>query len=74
MKRLNLILFILGCALFVGLVWTIGAKELWHEFVSLGWVLIPFVLCEGAAEMIHTLGWRHCLMGRGRSLPLGAGK
>ncbi|HXT11303.1 MAG TPA: flippase-like domain-containing protein [Candidatus Angelobacter sp.] len=67
MKRLNVILFLLGCGLFVGLVWTIGPKELWHEFLSLGWGLVPFIIFEGVAEMIHTLGWRHCLMGRARS-------
>ncbi len=70
MKRIDTILFALGCALFVVLVWSIGPKELWHELSSLGWGLIPFVMAESAAEVIHTLGWRRCLTGAARSTPL----
>ncbi len=68
MKWINAVLLLLGCTLFAGLVWGIGAKELWHELNSLGWGLIPFMAGEGIAEMIHTLGWRHCLAGPARSL------
>src|SRR5580698_1324516 len=35
----------------------------------LGWGLIPLILGEGVAEMIHTFGWRQCLSGPLRSLP-----
>jgi len=70
MKRLDTILFALGCALFVALVWHIGARELCHELVSLGWGLVPFIVAEGLAEFIHTVGWRHCFTGRARSVPL----
>ena len=69
MKRIEVILFGLGCALLVGLVWTIGPKELWHELRSLGWGLLAFFAAEGLAEAIHTLGWRHCLPKNLRSLP-----
>ncbi len=69
MRLVNIILLVLGTALLAGLVWTIGARELWRELNSLGWGLIPFVLGEGVAEMIHTVGWRHCLTGAARSLP-----
>jgi len=41
---------------------------LWHELTLLGWGLFPLILGEGVAEMIHTLGWRHCLSGKLRSL------
>lgn len=68
MKLINTILLFLGTALLVGLVWTIGPAELWRELSTLGWGLIPFVLGEGTAEMIHTLGWRHCLSGPARSI------
>jgi hypothetical protein len=70
MKRLHAILFILGAAFLVGLVWTIGPGELGGELKSLGWGLLPFVFGEGFAEMIHTVGWRRCLSGPLRSLPL----
>jgi uncharacterized membrane protein YbhN (UPF0104 family) len=68
MKVLNTILLALGTALLAGLLWRIGPRELWHELSSLGWGLIPFMLCEGIAEMIHTFGWRRCFSGNLRNL------
>ena len=68
MKKLNVILLLLGIVFLVFLVWTIGARELWRELNSLGWGLFPFILGEGVSEMIHTLGWRHCLNPPYRSL------
>lgn len=68
MKVLNAILLTLGTALLAVLVWRIGPKELWRELSSLGWGLIPFMLCEGISEMIHTFGWRRCFNGNLRSV------
>lgn len=68
MRAINLILLILGTTLLAALVLSIGAGELWSELRSLGWGLIPFLLVEGIAEMIHSLGWRHCLIGNARSI------
>ncbi len=68
MKKLNVILLVLGIVFLAFLVWTIGAQELWRELKSLGWGLFPFILGEGISEMIHTLGWRHCLNPPYRSL------
>lgn len=68
MRLFNTVLLLLGTALLVGLLWTIGPRELLHELGALGWGLIPFVLGEGTAEMIHTLGWRRCLSGPARSI------
>lgn len=70
MKRIETILFLLGCALFVGLVWSIGPAELWRQLTLLKWGIIPFILAEGASEAIHTVGWRYCLSGSLRRLPL----
>src|SRR6478736_5221681 len=69
MKKLNLILLCLGVGFLAWLVCGIGAGELWRELRRLGWGLLPFILGEGAAEMIHTLGWRRCLSGPYRLLP-----
>lgn len=69
MKKLQTILFALGVAFFSYLLWRIGVRELWRELVTLGWGLIPILLGEGIAEMIHTVGWRRCLSGPLRSLP-----
>ena len=69
MKKLHAVLLTLGIGCFIYLLVRMGARELWRELTLLGWWLIPLVLCEGVAEMIHTLGWRHCLSGPLRSLP-----
>lgn len=68
MKVLNAILLTLGSALLAGLLWSIGPRELWRELSSLGWGLIPFMMCEGISEMIHTFGWRRCFNGNLRSV------
>jgi uncharacterized protein (TIRG00374 family) len=70
MNRLNAILLILGVVFLICLVWTIGFGELWHQLTSLGWGLIPLILIEGVADLAHTVGWRRCLSGPYRSLPL----
>ncbi len=69
MKRFHAILMTLGLALLSYLVWKVGPGELWRELSFLGWGVVPLVLGEGLAEMIHTVGWRHCLSGPHRSLP-----
>lgn len=68
MKKLQTLLLLLGVVFLAALIFKVGIGELWHELGMLGWGLIPFVLGEGVAEMIHTLGWRHCLSGPLRSL------
>ncbi|HWI58448.1 MAG TPA: lysylphosphatidylglycerol synthase domain-containing protein [Bacillota bacterium] len=70
MKKLHGVLLLLGLAFLAYLLWRIGLGELGHELGSLGWGLIPLILSEGAAELIHTAGWRHCLSGSLRSVPL----
>lgn len=69
MKKFHTILLVLGVAFLAYLVWKVGVRELWQELGLLGWGLIPIVLGEGVAEMIHTVGWRYCLSGPLRSLP-----
>ena len=68
MKSLHTALLILGVGLLPYLVWRTGLGVLWRELASLGWGLLPFILSEGAGEIMHTLGWRHCLSGPHRSL------
>jgi uncharacterized protein (TIRG00374 family) len=70
MKNLHAILLVLGLVFLTYLVSTIGVGELWHELTSLGWGLIPLILIEGVADLVHTMGWRRCLSGPHRSLPL----
>ena len=68
MKKLNFILLLAGILFLAVLVSKIGAGELWRELGLLGWGLIPFMLGEGIAEMIHTVGWRYCLAEPYRSI------
>src|SRR5689334_10025131 len=70
MKRIETILFVLGCVLFTGLVWSIGVGELWRQLTSLGWRIFPFILAEGLGEALHTVAWRHCLPKNLKSVPL----
>jgi uncharacterized protein (TIRG00374 family) len=68
-KPFHFFLLAFGAAFLAYLVWKIGPREIWGEFKSLGWGLIPLVMAEGIAEMVHTLGWRHCMNEPYRSLP-----
>jgi hypothetical protein len=68
MKKLNAILLFAGILFLGGLIYKIGVGQLWRELGLLGWGLIPFILGEGIAEMIHTVGWRYCLAEPYRSL------
>ncbi|HTR42387.1 MAG TPA: lysylphosphatidylglycerol synthase domain-containing protein [Pseudomonadales bacterium] len=68
MKKLNIILLFAGILFLGGLIFNVGASQLWQELGLLGWGLIPFVLGEGIAEMIHTVGWRYCLAEPYRSI------
>lgn len=61
MKKFNLFLLVAGVLFFGVLIGHIGAGGLWRELRLLGWGLFLFALGEGVAEMIHTIGWRHCL-------------
>ena len=70
MKKLNVLLLLLGSAFLGYLVWTIGPGELSRQVSSLGWGLIPLILCEGVAEFIHAAGWRYCLSGSDRSISI----
>jgi uncharacterized protein (TIRG00374 family) len=67
-KPFHFVLLAVGAAFLAYLIWKIGPREIWGEFTSLGWGLIPLVMAEGIAEMIHTLGWRHCMNEPYRSL------
>ncbi len=70
MKTLNRTLLLLGLAFLAYLIWKVGPDELWHEFGALGWGVIPMIMCEGVANLVHTIGWRHCLHGSSPNVPL----
>jgi hypothetical protein len=68
MKKFDLFLFAAGLLFLGALLGHIGIGELCRELRLLGSGLFPFILGEGTAEMIHTVGWRYCLAQPYRSL------
>ncbi len=70
MKKFNLILLFLGSALMAYLVWRVGPGKLATEVRAVGWVAIPLILAEGAANLAHTIGWRYCISRSGSPVRL----
>ncbi len=68
MKKFHTVSIVLGIFLLGALIWQIGPGRLWRELGLLGWGLVPIILIEGLADVFHTIGWRHCLVGQQRSL------
>jgi hypothetical protein len=69
MKFFRVLILAAGIPFFCFLIYTIGPRVLWHEFTVLGWALAPLILLEGAANVFHTQGFRHCLSTPPKSLP-----
>jgi len=61
MKRLNTILLALGLVFLTYLVWKVGPGELRQQISALGWGVTLLILAEGAANVAHTVAWRHCI-------------
>jgi len=62
MKRVNLALLVLGLGSLVYMVVKVGPGELLQQVRALGWWgIILLIVSEGAANVAHTIGWRHCL-------------
>jgi len=70
MKRLNTFLLCLGLAFLLWLVWKVRPGQLWRELSILGWGVIPLILSEGVANLLHAAGWRHCIAGPARRIGL----
>jgi hypothetical protein len=70
MKRLNTFLLCLGVVFLLWLVWKVEPGKLWRELSALGWGVVPLILSEGLANLLHTAGWRHCIGGGARGIPL----
>src|SRR6185436_18709106 len=70
MKRLNIVLLGLGLGSLVYMVRKVGPGELLHQVGALGWGIMLLILSEGAANVAHTIAWRHCLAKPQGDLPL----
>jgi hypothetical protein len=69
MKKFHIGSLVLGVALLIVLIWQIGPEALRRDLLLLGWGMVPFVLIEGVAFVLHTVAWRYCLADAHRSLP-----
>jgi len=67
-NRWHVALLLLGLAFLVWLIGNIGLGEVWRQLTALGWGIVPLLLGEGLAELIHTMGWRRCLSAAHRKL------
>jgi uncharacterized protein (TIRG00374 family) len=61
MKKLNIALLSLGLGFLAYLVWRVGPVDLARQVLGIGWGVIPLILTEGAANLAHTVAWRHCI-------------
>jgi uncharacterized membrane protein YbhN (UPF0104 family) len=61
MRKLNIALLFLGLAFLGCLVSRLGPADLADQVLRIGWGIIPLILCEGAANLAHTMGWQHCI-------------
>ena len=59
----------MGAILLVVMISNIGIDSLWHNFLLLGWGIIPVIFLEGLGYIFHTFAWRHCLSEPYRSMP-----
>ncbi|MBI3270757.1 MAG: flippase-like domain-containing protein [Planctomycetes bacterium] len=70
MKLFHRLMIVVGIALFAGLLWECGPEELLKAMRGLGWMLVPFVLLEGVADVFHSLGTRLSFRRAHRTIPL----
>jgi uncharacterized protein (TIRG00374 family) len=61
MRRLQLVLLLVGVALFIVLIRRVGLGAILSGLESLGWSFLGIFLIELAIDALHTEGWRWCL-------------
>jgi len=61
MKKLHMAAVGLGLAFLIALILKVGAGRLWQELGVLGWGVVPLIVSEGLANLMHAVGWRQCL-------------
>jgi hypothetical protein len=66
LKRLNIVLLLLGVGSLVWMVQSVGPAKLWNDFGTLGWGVAVVVLLEATGDLFHTQAWRCALAAAGR--------
>ena len=70
MRLLSRVLLLFGLGFLLWLICSVGPGELLSQLRVLGSGIVPIILSEGLANLAHTLGWRECLPGNSRKVPL----
>lgn len=68
MRRLQLILLVVGVALFVVVVRSVGIAAILDGIRHIGWGFVPIVAIEIAIDALHAEGWRYCLPAEARTV------
>jgi len=69
MSKFHTINILLGGVLLIVMLWTIQPLELWRDPGGLCGRLLAFILIDGVAGVLFTIGWRKCLSSPHRELP-----
>lgn len=69
MKKFNLVMLVVGLAVFAWLVRDAGLDEMWSNARAVGLGVVPFVLVEALSEVFHTLGMRFSFRREHRNIP-----
>jgi len=54
------VFFLAGLALLCGMVWQVGITDLLTSFRAVGLWIVPWILLESIAVVLHTAGWAAC--------------
>ena len=66
MRRLQLALLLIGVGLFVFVLQKVGLATVGRGLLLLGWAFPLIVAVEILIDVLHTEGWRHCLLPEAR--------
>ncbi len=69
MKKFNLLMLVVGLAVFAWIVRDAGLEEMWANARAVGLGIVPFVLVEALSEVFHTLGMRFSFRREHRTVP-----
>ncbi len=61
MRRIHVIVILLGLGLFTVLIARIGVDALVRDAAGVGWWFVPIIVLSGVEHWMHAMGWRLCM-------------
>ncbi|MCP4251818.1 MAG: flippase-like domain-containing protein [Candidatus Scalindua sp.] len=58
-KRLKIIFLIVGCAIFLVLIYKVGPSTIYHQLIVLKWRVLLLLLPFSLVFILNTLGWKY---------------